>query len=72
MGQVYPPELQLDKANSEAQVLDLNLSISNGFVSSKIDHKRDDFNFHTVKFPFWLVTFPILPLTGFTFPFFFD
>ena len=32
--------------------LDLHLSISNGFVSSKIDDKRDDFDFHTVNFPF--------------------
>ena len=43
----YPPELQLNKANtsdSEAPFLDLHLlvSISNGFVSSKIYDKRDD------------------------------
>ena len=30
--------------------LDLHLSISNGFVSSKIDNKRDKFNFDTVNF----------------------
>ena len=32
--------------------MDLHLSISNGFVSSKIYDKRDDFNFDLVDFPF--------------------
>ena len=32
--------------------LDLHLSISNGFVSSKIDGKCDDFDFDIVNFPF--------------------
>ena len=32
--------------------MDLNLSISNGFVSSKIYDKRDDFDFDIVNFPF--------------------
>ena len=32
--------------------LDLHLSISNGFVSSKIYDKRDDFDFGIVNFPF--------------------
>ena len=39
------PELQLNianKANTEAPFLDLHLSISNGFVSSKVYDKRDD------------------------------
>ena len=31
--------------------MDLHLSISNGFVSSKIYDKRDDFNFDIVNFP---------------------
>ena len=38
LGQIYPTELQLNKANfsdTEALFLDLNLSISNGIVSSK-------------------------------------
>ena len=55
LGQIYPTELQLNKANSsdtEAPFLDLNLSITNGIVSSKIYDKRDDFNFVTVNFPF--------------------
>ena len=32
--------------------MDLNLSITNGIVSSKNYDKRDDFNFDIVKFPF--------------------
>ena len=48
-------ELQLNKANTsdtEAPFLDLHLSISNGFVSSKIYDKRDDIDFDIVNFPF--------------------
>ena len=55
VGQLYPTELQLNKANSsdtEALFLDFNLSITNGIVSSKIYDKRDDFNFEIVNFPF--------------------
>ena len=32
--------------------LDLDLSITNGIVSTKIYDKRDDFNFEIVNFPF--------------------
>ena len=32
--------------------MDLHLSISNGFVSSKIYDKRDDFEFVIINFPF--------------------
>ena len=32
--------------------MDLHLSISYGFVSSKINDKCDDFDFDIVKFPF--------------------
>ena len=51
IGKIYPTELQLNKANSsdtEAPFSDLNLSITNGIVSSKIY----DFNFERVNFPF--------------------
>ena len=47
-------ELQLNKANisdTEAPLLDLQLSVSNGFVSSKIFDKRNDFDFDIVNFP---------------------
>ena len=39
VNQIYPPELQLNKANisdTEAPFLDLHLSVANGIVSSKI------------------------------------
>ena len=52
---IYPAELQLNKANSsdiEAPFLDLNLSISNGTVSTKSYDKWDDFDFDIVNFPF--------------------
>ena len=52
---IYPPELQLNKANTsdtETPILDLHLSISYGFVSSKIYDKRDDIAFDIVNFPF--------------------
>ena len=54
VGQIYPTELQLNKATSdtEAPFLDLNLSITNGIVSSQNYDKRDDFNFGIVNFPF--------------------
>ena len=53
VGQIYPTEFQLNKVNSsdtEAPFLNLNLSITNGIVSSKIYDKRDDFEI--VNFPF--------------------
>ena len=45
---IYPSELQLNKANvsdAEASFLDLHLSISDGFVKTKIFDRRDDFGF---------------------------
>ena len=55
VSRIYPPELQLNKANTsdtEAPFLDLYLSISNGFVSSKIYDKRGDLDFDIVNFQF--------------------
>ena len=55
VNRIYPPELQLNKVNTsdtEAPFLDLHLSISNGFVSSKIYDKHDEFDFDIVNFPF--------------------
>ena len=52
---IYPKELQLNRANSsdtEAPFLDLNLCISNGTVSTKVNDKRDDIDFDMVNFPF--------------------
>ena len=47
VSQIYPLELQHNKANTsdaEAAFLDLHLSISNDIVSTKIYNKRDDFD----------------------------
>ena len=55
VNRIYSPELQLGKASASgagAPFLDLHLSISNGFVSSGICDKRDDFDFDIVNFPF--------------------
>ena len=67
VNQIYPPELQLNKANTsdtEAPFLDVHRSISNDFVSSKIDYKRDDFDFDIVNFPFLDGDVPRLPSYG--------
>ena len=53
VSQIYPSELQLNKANAsdtEAAFIDLHLSISNDIVSIKIYDKRDDFDFEIVNF----------------------
>ena len=55
VGQIYPSELQLNKANTydtKAAFLDWQLSISNDIVSTKIYDKNDDFDFEIVNFPF--------------------
>ena len=55
VSQIYPAELQLNKANTsdtEAPFLDLHLSILDGLVSSKIYDRRDDFDFDIVYFQF--------------------
>ena len=55
VSQIYPSELQLNKANTsdtEAAFLDLHLSISNDIVSTKSYDKRNDFDFEIDNFPF--------------------
>ena len=55
VNQTYPSEFQLNKANSshtETPFLDLYLTISDGFISSKIYDKRADLDFDVVNFPF--------------------
>ena len=52
---IYPSGLQPNKANvsdAQASFLDLHLSISDGFVKTKIFDKRDDLDFDIVNFPF--------------------
>ena len=58
---IYPSELQLNKANdsdTKASSFDLHLSISDGFVKTKMFDERDDFNFDIVNFPFLDVDVP--------------
>ena len=55
VNRIYPSELQINKANvsdAEASFLDLHLSISDGFVKTKIYDKRDDFDFNIANCPF--------------------
>ena len=49
---------------SRPPFLDLHMSISNGFVSSKIYDKRDDFDFHILNFPFLDGDVPRRPSCG--------
>ena len=54
VGRIYPAERQLNEAYSsdiEVPFLDLNLSLSNGKLSTKIYDKRDDFEVDKVLFP---------------------
>ena len=67
VNQIYSPELKLNKANTsdtEAPFLALYLSISNGFVSSKIYDDGDDFDFDIVNFPFLDSDVPRRPSYG--------
>ena len=64
VGQIYPTELQLNRANSfdnEVTFFDLDLSITNGIVSSKLYDKWADFNFEIVHLHF-LVNMFLAPL----------
>ena len=57
----------MNKANpsdTEVPFLDLDLSNTNGIVSTKIYDKRDDFNFELVNFPFLDVDVPPSPSYG--------
>ena len=46
--EIYPSELQLNKADTSDT--EATLSMSNDIVSTKIDDKRDDFDFENVQF----------------------
>ena len=70
VGRIYPTELQLNKANSsdtEDPFLDIDLSITNGIVLTKIDDKREDFNFEIINFLFFDEDFPRSPSHGLSF-----
>ena len=67
VGQIYLTEHQLNKAsstNTEAPFLDLDLSITNCIVSSKIYDKRDDFKLEIVTCPFLDGDVPRSPTYG--------
>ena len=62
VSQIYPSELQLNKANTsdtEAAFLDLHLSISNDITSTKIYFKRGDSDFEIVNMAMFLALHPI-------------
>ena len=44
--------LKTNASDTETPFFYILLSISHGFISSKIDDKRDDFDYDTVNFPF--------------------
>ena len=55
LGQIYPTELWLNKANSfdtESPFLDLVLSTTNAIAPYNIYDECDDFNFEIVNYPF--------------------
>ena len=55
VNQIYSTELQLNKAlhsKTKSPFLDLDLSIKNGIVSTKIYDKQGKFDFELVNFPF--------------------
>ena len=64
-------ELNVEKANrldDQANYLDLTFIIgNNNRLCMKLYGKRDDFNFHTVNFPFLSSDIPTGPLYGVTF-----
>ena len=66
VNQIYPPELQLNKANTSDTDAPfwIYICLSNDFVSSKIYDKRDDFDYDIVNFPFLDGDLPRRPSYG--------
>ena len=66
--QIYPPELNVEKANrsdDQASYIALLFIINtNKKLSTKLYDKRDDFNFHIVNFPFMSGNIPSGPSYG--------
>ena len=50
--QLCIPSIHIHIKGQEAAFLDLNLSVHNDIVSTKMNDKRDDVNFDIVNFPF--------------------
>ena len=64
---IYPTELQLNKANTsdkETSFLDLNIKVVGSDVHSSVYDKRDDFGFPIVNFPLFSGDVPRLPSYG--------
>ena len=67
LGQMYPPELGIKdttESNTSASYLDLLPSIGRDGQLHTSLHKRDDFNFHIINFPFLSSNIPSSPAYG--------
>ena len=64
---IYPRELQLNKANTsdtETSFLDLNIKVIGSNFHTSVYEKRDDFRFPIVNFPWLSGNVPRLPSYG--------
>ena len=64
---IYPRELQLNKANTsdkEISFLDLNIKVIGNDIHTSVYDKRDDFGFPIVNFPWLSGDVPGLPSYG--------
>ena len=64
---IYPIELQLNKANSsdrETSFLDLNIKVIGNDIYTSVYDKRNDFRFPIVNFPWLSGDVPRLPSNG--------
>ena len=64
---IYPAELQLNKANTsdkETSFLDLNIKVIGSDIHTSVNDKRDDFGFPIVNFPWLCGDVPRLPSYG--------
>ena len=64
---IYPRELQLNKANTsdkETSFLDLNIKVIGSNIHTSVYDKRDDFGFPIVNFPWLSGDVPRLPSYG--------
>ena len=61
---IYPAELQLNKANTsdeETSFLDLNITVIGSDINTSVNDKRDDFGFPIVSCPWLSDDVPRLP-----------
>ena len=52
---IYPPELTLNRtaeSNSRISYLDISISICNNKYVTEVYHKRENFNFNIVNYPY--------------------